>query len=108
MNRPTQQAHTRPITEALGANHMLGQLLARVRQSQARLQAVTPVLPRSLRPHVRAGLLDDTDWHLLAANPAVAAKLRQCLPLMEQLLREAGWPALALKIKVQTQTPAPR
>lgn len=105
MNRPSQQPHTRPITEALGAHQLLGQLLARARASQQRFQAIECTLPRSLRQQVRPGVLDDTEWHLLASNAAVAAKLRHCLPLIEQVLREAGWPAVALKVKIQN-TPA--
>ena len=108
MNRPSQQPHTRPLTEALGAHQMLGQLLARVRASQARFEAIERVLPRSLRPHVRPGLLDEKDWHLLAANAAVAAKLRQCLPLIEQILRDSGWPAVTLKIRVQASSSVAR
>lgn len=108
MNHPTQQPHTRPITEALGAHHVLGQLLARVRQSQARFDAIQTTLPRSLRPHVRPGVLDDSSWHLMAANAAVAAKLKQCLPLVSQVLRDAGWPTLALKIKIQAPVSMPR
>ena len=108
MNRPTQQPYTRPITEALGANQVLGTLLAQVRQSQARFQAIERVLPRSLRVHVQPGMLDGEGWSLLAANTAVAAKLRQCLPLIDQVLRDSGWPAVALKVKVQNQsTPHP-
>lgn len=101
MNRPPQQPHTRPITEALGAHQTLRQLLVRVRASQARFAAIESVLPHSLRQHVRPGVLDDTDWHLLVANAAVGAKLRHCMPLIEQTLRESGWPAVALKIKIQ-------
>lgn len=101
MTRPTQQPHTRPITEAIGASDMLGRLLARVRDSQARFKLVQTVLPPSLRAHVHPGTLDEEGWNLLAANGAVAAKLRQCLPLIDQVLREAGWPATPLKVKVQ-------
>jgi hypothetical protein len=108
MNHPTQQPYTRPITEALGTHHVLGQLLARVRQSQARFETIQPTLPRSLRPHVRPGVLDDESWHLMAANAAVAAKLKQCLPLISQVLRDAGWPTLTLKIKIQLPSPTSR
>ena len=108
MNRPSQQPHTRPLVEALGAHQVLAQLLARVRHSQERFAAIERVLPRTLRAHVKPGGLDEEGWSLLAPNAAVAAKLRQCLPLIEQVLRDAGWPAVPLKVKVQTQaTPHP-
>ena len=35
-------------------------------------------------------------------NAAVAAKLRHSLPTLEALLVEAGWPALTLRVKVQS------
>lgn len=102
MNRPPQQAHTRPIAEALGANQMLGHLMARLRESEARLAVARMVLPPAMRPHIRAGVLDAEGWNLLAPNGAVAAKLRQSLPLIEQVLKEHGWPATVLRVKVQS------
>lgn len=51
--------------------------------------------------HVRAGPLDAEGWSLLAANPAVAAKLRQLQPRLDAALADSGWPALALRIKVR-------
>ena len=103
-SRTPQTAFTRPITEALGANATLGLLLERLRESEARMQVVRQVLPPALRPHVRAGVLDDTGWNLLAPNGAVAAKLRQCLPAIEQVLAEGGWQATAIRVKVQSAT----
>jgi hypothetical protein len=50
---------------------------------------------------VRPGSLDAEGWTLLAANTAVAAKLRQLQPRLESALLDAGWPAGALRIKVQ-------
>jgi hypothetical protein len=101
MSKLSQQAHTRPISEALGANAMLGRLLERLRESQARLTTVMSVLPPAMRRHVRAGVLDDEGWNLLVPNGAVAAKLRQSLPLIEQVLVEQGWPPLPVRVKVQ-------
>jgi hypothetical protein len=102
MSKPSQQAHTRPIAEALGANAVLGRLLERLRESQARLATVLSVLPPAMRRHVRPGVLDDEGWNLLVPNGAVAAKLRQSLPLIEQVLVEQGWPPLPVRVKVQS------
>ncbi|WP_374588586.1 hypothetical protein [Ideonella dechloratans] len=98
---PKQQAHTRPVSEALGANAMLGRLLERLRESEARLRCLRQVLPPAMRAHVRGGVLDEEGWNLLVPNSAVAAKLRQCLPLIEQVLLEEGWARVALRVKVQ-------
>lgn len=105
MNRPPQQAPTRPISEALDANHMLGHLMERLRESQARFATILPALPASLHAWVRPGVLDDDGWNLLVPNTAVAAKLRQSVPTLERLLAEAGWPALAVRVKVQPRRP---
>lgn len=105
MNRPTHTPFTRPIAEALGANATLGSLLERLRESEARMKVVRQVLPPALRPHVRPGVLDETGWNLLAPNGAVAAKLRQCLPAIEQVLVQEGWQATAIRVKVQSGAP---
>ena len=84
---------------------MLGRLLERLQESQARLTVVHSVLPPAMREHVRAGVLDETGWNLLAPNGAVAAKLRQSLPLIEQVLVEQGWQPTSIRVKVQAARP---
>ena len=49
-----------------------------------------------------AGPVDENGWSLLAANAAVAAKLRQLQPRLEDLLRERGWAVSAIRVKVQS------
>ena len=100
---PARGPHTRPITEALSANTALAQLLERLKESEARLEAVRPMIPAALRAHVRAGVLDDTGWNLLVPNGAVAAKLRQSLPSIELALVERGWKTTAVRVKVQAE-----
>lgn len=97
--------HTRPIHEALGASATLAQLLQRLKEAEARMETVRQVLPTGLKAHVRAGVLDETGWNLLVPNGAVAAKLRQCLPAVEQALAERGWKPTALRVKVQSAQP---
>jgi hypothetical protein len=100
-----QRALTRPIHEALSANTTLADMLRRLKEAEARLVTVHEVLPRALRPHVRTGVLDETGWNLLVPNGAVAAKLRQCLPSIEQALVERGWKPTSLRVKVQSDRP---
>ena len=98
-----------PIARSLAADDGLANLLARVRASQARLDALADVLPGLLRQHLRAGPLDDDGWTILAANAAVAAKLRHLLPMLQEALLAKGWQATAIRVKVQsTQVPGPR
>jgi hypothetical protein len=58
-----------------------------------------------LRAHVRAGPLDEEGWTILAANSAVAAKLRHLLPTLAEALLAKGWQATSIRIKVQSTQP---
>jgi hypothetical protein len=58
-------------------------------------------LPLGLAAQVSAGPVDDEGWSILCANAAVAAKLRQLVPHLEQRLRDAGKPVAAIRVKVQ-------
>ena len=98
MPNPVPPGHT--LAAALRESQPLAGLMQRVRESETRMIAVRSVLPPALRAHVRPGVLDDEGWNLLAPNGAVAAKLRQCLPLIEQVLMEQGWPPTTIRIKV--------
>ena len=90
-----------PIAEALRASVPLGRLGERLRLSNALFAAVLPVVPASLAAALSAGPVDDEGWSLLCANAAVAAKLRQLVPHLEQRLREVGRPVAAIRVKVQ-------
>jgi hypothetical protein len=96
----------RPLGESLAGDDSLASLMARVRASQARLDALADVLPGLLRQHLRAGPLDDDGWTILAANAAVASKLRHLLPTLAETLVAKGWQATSIRVKVQaTQAP---
>jgi hypothetical protein len=90
-----------PIADALRASAPLGRLADRLRLSNALFAAVMPVVPTALATGVSAGPVDDEGWSLLCANAAVAAKLRQLVPHLEQRLRDVGQPVAAIRIKVQ-------
>ncbi len=88
------------IAEALAQSAPLARLAGLMRESNARFEAIRAGLPPAFAAHVRPGPLDESDWSLLAANNAVAAKLRQLQPRLEAALRLQGWPARTLRIKV--------
>ncbi len=90
-----------PLSAALSGSEQLSSLLARVRQSQARLADIAPLLPPSLQAAVQAGPLDDAGWALLVANSAAAAKLRQMLPQLRAQLLARGWPDVDIRLRVQ-------
>ena len=92
-----------PLGTALGRSEPLAGLMQRLRESQARFDAISGLLAAPLRAAVTPGSLDDKAWVLLAANAAAAAKLRQMLPLLTQALQDKGWQGPELKVKVQAR-----
>ncbi len=88
------------LAAALDRSEPLVGLLQRVRESQARLEALSRLMPPALRAGIRSGPLDEEAWQLLVDNAAVAAKLRQLLPALEAELRANGWTKPPIRIKV--------
>ena len=89
------------IEQALQLSAPLARLQQLMQDSNARFAAIRTGLPPAMTPHVKPGPVDETGWSLLAANAAVAAKLRQLQPRLEALLRERGWSVSAIRVKVQ-------
>ncbi|MCY7308701.1 MAG: hypothetical protein LH632_21720 [Rhodoferax sp.] len=81
----------------------LARLAEQGRDSNARLLAISPLLPAALRSAVVAGPIDGTSWCLLLDNSAAAAKLRQLLPDLLIRLRAQGWPVESIRLKVQSK-----
>ena len=90
-----------PIDQALRESAPLGRLAERMRLSNSLFRATAPAFPPGLEGQVSAGPVDDDGWSLLCSNAAVAAKLRQVVPRLEQRLRDAGQPVAAIRVKVQ-------
>jgi len=90
------------IDQALGRSAPLVHLQRLLQESNARFEAIRTSLPPALVPHVKPGPVDDEGWSLLAANSAVASKLRQLQPRLEQALRARGWQVTSIRIKVQS------
>ncbi len=99
--KPSPPVAAVPIGEALRASAPLGRLTERLQRSNALFATVAPALPPGLAAHVSAGPVDDDGWSLLCANAAVAAKLRQLVPHLENRLRDSGQPVAAIRVKVQ-------
>ena len=89
------------LQDALLQSEPLALLRERIRDSNARFDAVRSCIPAPLQTHVEPGPVDEAGWSLLVANAAVGAKLRQCLPLIEQALTSKGWTGCAIRIKVK-------
>ena len=93
-----------PLAAALGRSEPLGLLMKRLRDSQARLVCIGPLLPAAMRTAISAGPLDETAWVLLVNNAAVAAKLRQMVPGLQAALLVAGHDGTPIKIKVMASS----
>ncbi len=89
------------IQEVLNRSEPLKKLRELLQESQARLEIVAAVLPGPLRAHLKAGPVDDSGWTVLVANAAIASKLRQLQPRMEEALQTHGRGNFAIRIKVQ-------
>ena len=89
-----------PIAQAMARSEPLTALTQRLRASQARLDAVLPLLPAAMQAHVKAGPIDEAGWTLLVSNNAVLAKLRQMLPSLEAHLRAQGLTDLPVRLKL--------
>ena len=98
----TASSTTLSVEQALSRSPPLAQLSQLLRESNARYDVIRPLLPESLAPHVKPGPVDEQGWSLLAANAAVAAKLRQLQPRLETELRNRGWQVSAIRVKTQT------
>ncbi|HEX2012607.1 MAG TPA: hypothetical protein VJN44_16900 [Roseateles sp.] len=94
-----------PIGSALAQHQGLARLGVLLQESNRRMAIVGVALPGAMRRFVQAGPIDEEGWTLLAANAAVAAKLRQLQPRLLELLAEQGIPPAKLRIKVLQQQP---
>ena len=88
------------IDEVLLRSSPLALLRERLRDSTARFEAVRACLPPAMVQHIQPGPVDEAGWSLLVANAAVAAKLRQCVPRLEEALEKGGWQNTTIRIKV--------
>lgn len=91
------------LLQASEESPTLAGLMARARESQARLAAIAPLLPPALRATVTAGPVEEGEWCLLVDGNAVAAKLRQMVPMLLARLRVQGWDTRGIRIKVRGQ-----
>ena len=84
MNR---RHHSVTLLQASLNSPSLARLTELTRDSVARLKAIEPLIPQSLRNTVRAGPIEGPVWCLLLDNNASAAKFRQLLPSLAAHLR---------------------
>jgi Dna[CI] antecedent, DciA len=89
------------LDRAIAASDSLTSLAARLRESEQRLAAIAPLLPDALAREVRPGPIDDEGWSLLVSNAAVAAKLRQLLPRLNEALRVRSFRDVPIRVRLR-------
>jgi Dna[CI] antecedent, DciA len=99
--RALQPRQAIAVIDAVDAAPTLARLVSLAQESQQWLAAITPLVPPAMRSGVQAGPIENQQWCLLAANSAVAAKLRQLSPALAAHLRSKGWEIKSIRIKVQ-------
>ena len=98
------RGQSRTLDQVLSNAPGLSQLTAMTQDTQARIRAIAPLLPASLRPLVQSGGVEGDAWCLLVPNSAVAAKLRQTVPALCAHLRTKGWDVNTIRIKVKSHS----
>jgi hypothetical protein len=98
------------MAEALQDSPTLGVLLGRWRLAQQCMQAIRPVLGADLSAQMRPGPVDDRQWTLLAATGAAAAKSRQLLPRIDEVVQGLGLGVQSVRIRISPppSEPAPK
>lgn len=90
------------LEQAASASAPLAALTQRIRESQQYLEQVQHLIPAPLRPHVKAGPLQEGEWCLLVGSAAASTKLRQLLPSLQTRLTQNGAQVTAIRLKVQS------
>ena len=103
--RSSVRGWARNVSQVVQHAPTLSDLSQRAQDGQARLQAISPLLPPSLRQLVQSGQVENDAWCLLVPHAAAAAKLRQLLPALAAHLRTKGWPVTQVQVKVSKDTP---
>lgn len=102
---PLRTARVRDAVPVMKAIHQapgLAGLTQLAKRSAECLDLATPLIPMGMRSGVQAGPLEEGQWCLLAANSAVAAKLRQLSPAIAAHLRTHGKDVREIRIKIAT------
>ena len=99
-----RRRHAIPLQQAAQESPTFALLADKIRASSARMQAVKGLLPAALRASVQAGPMEDGQWCLLASSNAVAAKLRQFVPVLQAHLQTQGLPVSGIRVKVHSRS----
>ena len=104
-SRASVRGLARNVAQVVQHAPTLAALSARAQDGQARLAAITYLLPPALRGVVQSGEVQDDAWCLLVPHASAAAKLRQLLPALAAHLRTKGWLVTHIQVKVRARQP---
>jgi len=88
------------VQQAVENAPSLARLAALVKQSRDQFSIIEPLIPQGLRSAVQAGPIDGNQWCLLVNGNASAAKIRQLLPKLQNLLQLQGCVAASIRLKI--------
>lgn len=94
--------HPLTLHEATKASPSLAKLTQLAQDSVARLEAIKPLIPKSLQSSLSAGPIEESVWCLIINGNAAAAKIRQILPDLITHLKINGHDVSSIRLKVQT------
>jgi hypothetical protein len=95
-----------PIVAAVQQQPTLARMVQQQHASEALWQSTQACVPVAMRGAVRAGPLQEGSWCLIAANSAVAAKLRQLQPFILNAAQQQGHGDLRLRITLAGRSDA--
>lgn len=104
--RPSQQPNTKGALDLLQSNDRLAALLPTLGQL-ANLQSDCERLLPTLFNNCRVLQLREGALQVAVPNAALATRLKQVLPKLQDGLRQKGWPVEAVKLKVQLMPAVP-
>lgn len=106
MRRAEPRSSSRELLEYLRSDDKLSSLLPTVQQV-AQLQADCEQQLPALFSNCRVLQLRENTLHIAAPNAALATRLRQVLPKLQQGLRDNGWGIEQIRLKVQLMPTQP-
>lgn len=106
MRRAEPRSSSRELLEYLRSDDKLGNLLPTVEQV-VQLQAACEQQLPTVFSNCQVLQLRENTLHIAAPNAALATRLRQVLPKLQQGLRENGWHIEQIRLKVQLMPAQP-
>ena len=93
------------INQAAEEAPILGSLLQCMQLSQQCSQSIARLVPPMMRSRITWGAVQDGEWCVIISGNAVAAKVRQLLPLWLSRLPQDGLPVQRIRLHMAGSGP---